>query len=128
MDQQRLQLIHIGPVVPRPLCIPTVVLNTVRRAIRSLYPHEDSGVTFNTVDISALRQNCVGNHLSNKGTTRRDPSRPLPTSTFPNVNTQKAGKTWFWYARTLHPILHALVEEGINTHRRVRPTPMCPDV
>lgn len=93
MSQQRLQLIHIEQSVPRSPCTPTVV-TAVLREIRSLCPHEDTGVTSNTANISALRQNCIGNHLSNwellEGIhhDRHLPSNPR------SFNTQKTDKTW----------------------------------
>lgn len=66
MNQQRLQLIHIGQVVPCPSCIPTVTSTILSRGIRLSCPHQGTGVILNTANTSALRQDCIGNHLSNK--------------------------------------------------------------
>lgn len=130
MNQQRLQLIHIGQVVPCSSCTSTVASTISSREIRLSCPHKGPGVALSTGNTTALRQDCIENHLSNKGLPYPKGSIATVTSIWnpPNVNIQKTDKTWFWSARTLHPILHDDVEEGIDRLRRVRPTLMCPDV
>lgn len=93
MSQQRLQLIHIGQSVPRSPCMPTVV-TAILRGIRSSCPHEDTGVTSHGQYISTETENCVENHLSNKGLLEGIHHDRHPPSTPRSFNTQKTDKTW----------------------------------
>lgn len=67
MNQQRLQLIHIGQVVPCSSCTSTVASTISSREIRLSCPHKGAGVALSTGNTTALRQDCIENHLSNKG-------------------------------------------------------------
>lgn len=100
MNQQWLQLIHIGQWVPRSPCTSMVVMTILRRGIRSSCPREDTGVTFNTANTSALKQNCIGNHLDNRELLewihhdRHLPSKPR------SVNTKRDRQNLVRSART----------------------------
>lgn len=114
--------------MPFSSCIPTVASTIPSKEIRLSCPHEGTGVALSTTNTWALRQYCIGDHLSNGELIQRIHHDRHLHLEWPGVNIQKIDKTWSWSARTLHPILHDDVEEGIDRLRRVRPTHMCPDV